>query len=61
MPPVLRDIFMASCDLFNTRNGLLAILAGDLARLLEFGVAIGKSMPTLHARETMDGGAWSRL
>ena len=27
--PVLRDIFMASCDLFNTRNGLLAILAGD--------------------------------
>jgi len=27
--PVLRDIFMASFDLFNTRNGLLAILAGD--------------------------------
>jgi len=28
--PVLRDIFMAPFDLFNTRNGLLAILAGDL-------------------------------
>jgi flavin-dependent dehydrogenase len=27
--PVLRDIFMASFDLFNTRNGLLSILAGD--------------------------------
>jgi flavin-dependent dehydrogenase len=27
--PVLRDIFMASFDLFNTRKGLLAILAGD--------------------------------
>jgi hypothetical protein len=27
--PVVRDIFMASFDLFNTRNGLLAILAGD--------------------------------
>jgi len=27
--PVLRDIFMASFDLFHTRNGLLAILAGD--------------------------------
>jgi flavin-dependent dehydrogenase len=27
--PVLRDIFMAPFDLFNTRNGLLAILAGD--------------------------------
>jgi hypothetical protein len=27
--PVLRDIFMASFDLFNTRNGLLAILAGN--------------------------------
>jgi flavin-dependent dehydrogenase len=27
--PVLRDIFMASLDLFSTRNGLLAILAGD--------------------------------
>ena len=27
--PVLRDIIMASFDLFNTRNGLLAILAGD--------------------------------
>lgn len=27
--PVLRDIFMASFDRFNTRNGLLAILAGD--------------------------------
>jgi flavin-dependent dehydrogenase len=27
--PVLRDIFMASFDLFNTRNGLLAIMAGD--------------------------------
>jgi hypothetical protein len=27
--PVLRDIFMSSFDLFNTRNGLLAILAGD--------------------------------
>jgi flavin-dependent dehydrogenase len=27
--PVLRDIFMASFDLFNTRSGLLAILAGD--------------------------------
>jgi flavin-dependent dehydrogenase len=26
--PVLRDIFMASFDLFDTRNGLLAILAG---------------------------------
>ena len=26
---VLRDIFMASFDLFDTRNGLLAILAGD--------------------------------
>jgi flavin-dependent dehydrogenase len=30
--PVLRDIFMASFDLFNTRNGLLAILAGDFYR-----------------------------
>ena len=27
--PVLRDIFMSSFDVFNTRNGLLAILAGD--------------------------------
>jgi flavin-dependent dehydrogenase len=27
--PVLRDIFMASRDLFNTRDGLLAVLAGD--------------------------------
>jgi flavin-dependent dehydrogenase len=27
--PVLRDIFMSSFDLFSTRNGLLAILAGD--------------------------------
>ena len=27
--PVLRDIFMSSFDLFDTRNGLLAILAGD--------------------------------
>ena len=27
--PVLRDILMSSFDLFNTRNGLLAILAGD--------------------------------
>jgi flavin-dependent dehydrogenase len=27
--PVLRDIFMASFDLFNTRNGLFAILAGN--------------------------------
>ena len=27
--PVLRDIFMSSFDLFNTRSGLLAILAGD--------------------------------
>ena len=27
--PVLRDIFMSSLDLFNTRNELLAILAGD--------------------------------
>jgi flavin-dependent dehydrogenase len=27
--PVLRDMFMSSFDLFNTRNGLLAILAGD--------------------------------
>ena len=27
--PVLRDIFMASFDLFNTRSGLLSILAGD--------------------------------
>ena len=27
--PVLRDIFMSSFDLFNTRNGLLAILASD--------------------------------
>lgn len=27
--PVLRDMFMASGDLFNMRNGLLAILAGD--------------------------------
>jgi flavin-dependent dehydrogenase len=27
--PVLRDIFMSSFDLFNTRKGLLAILAGD--------------------------------
>ena len=27
--PVLRDIFMSSFDLFNTRYGLLAILAGD--------------------------------
>jgi flavin-dependent dehydrogenase len=27
--PVLRDIFMSSFDLFNTRNGLLAVLAGD--------------------------------
>jgi flavin-dependent dehydrogenase len=27
--PMLRDIFMAPFDLFNTRNGLLAILAGD--------------------------------
>jgi len=27
--PVLRDIFMSSFDLFNTRNGLLSILAGD--------------------------------
>jgi flavin-dependent dehydrogenase len=27
--PMLRDIFMTSFDLFNTRNGLLAILAGD--------------------------------
>jgi flavin-dependent dehydrogenase len=26
---VLRDIFMSSFDLFNTRNGLLSILAGD--------------------------------
>ena len=27
--PLLRDIFMTSFDLFNTRNGLLTILAGD--------------------------------
>jgi flavin-dependent dehydrogenase len=27
--PVFRDIIMSSFDLFNTRNGLLAILAGD--------------------------------
>jgi flavin-dependent dehydrogenase len=27
--PLLRDIFMSSFDLFDTRNGLLAILAGD--------------------------------
>jgi flavin-dependent dehydrogenase len=27
--PMLRDIFMSSFDLFSTRNGLLAILAGD--------------------------------
>jgi flavin-dependent dehydrogenase len=27
--PLLRDIFMSSFDLFSTRNGLLAILAGD--------------------------------
>jgi flavin-dependent dehydrogenase len=27
--PLLRDIFMARIDLFDTRNGLLAILAGD--------------------------------
>jgi flavin-dependent dehydrogenase len=27
--PLLRDIFMASIDLFEIRNGLLAILAGD--------------------------------
>ena len=27
--PVLRDMFMESFDLFHTRNGLLAILAGD--------------------------------
>jgi flavin-dependent dehydrogenase len=27
--PVLRDIFMSSIDFFNTRNELLAILAGD--------------------------------
>ena len=27
--PVLRDIFMSSFDLFSTRSGLLAILAGD--------------------------------
>jgi flavin-dependent dehydrogenase len=27
--PVFRDIFMSSFDLFDTRNGLLAILAGD--------------------------------
>ena len=35
--PVLRDILMSSFDLFDTRNGLLAILAGDFyskARLL---------------------------
>jgi flavin-dependent dehydrogenase len=30
--PVLRDIFMSSFDLFSTRNGLLAILAGDFYR-----------------------------
>jgi len=27
--PLLRDIFMSRFDVFNTRNGLLAILAGD--------------------------------
>jgi flavin-dependent dehydrogenase len=27
--PVLRDLFMGSFDIFNTRNGLLAIMAGD--------------------------------
>jgi flavin-dependent dehydrogenase len=27
--PVLRDMFMASIDLFNIRNGLLTVLAGD--------------------------------
>jgi flavin-dependent dehydrogenase len=32
--PVLRDIFMSSFDLFSTRNGLLAILAGDFYRTL---------------------------
>ena len=30
--PVLRDILMSSFDLFSTRNGLLAILAGDFYR-----------------------------
>jgi flavin-dependent dehydrogenase len=34
--PVLRDIFMSSLDLFNTRQGLLAILAGDFYETRRF-------------------------
>ena len=46
--PLLRDIFMASIDLFDVRNGLLAILAGDfyktpwlLSPLRRFQLAYG--------------------
>jgi len=46
--PLLRDIFMASIDLFDIRNGLLAILAGDfydtpwlLSPLRRFQLAYG--------------------
>ena len=28
-PPILRDMLMREFDLFETRNGLIAILAGD--------------------------------
>jgi flavin-dependent dehydrogenase len=62
--PVLRDIFMASFDLFNTRNGLLAILAGDfyekpslLSPLRRLQVAYGclYLLSALHIRLRTDG------
>ena len=34
--PVLRDMFMASIDLFNIRSGLLTVLAGDFYETPQF-------------------------
>lgn len=68
--PVLRDIFMASFDLFNTRNGLLAILAGDFyekrgplspLRRLQFAYACLCLLSKLGVRLRTEGLIWEGL
>jgi flavin-dependent dehydrogenase len=67
--PVLRDIFMSSIDLFNTRNELLAILAGDFyqaprllspTRRLQLAYAVLRLLSELGFRLRAEGLVWHR-
>jgi flavin-dependent dehydrogenase len=67
--PVLRDIFMSPIDLFNTRNELLAILAGDFyqaprllspIRRLQLGYGCLYLLSKLGIRLRSEGLMWIR-